>query len=196
MKRRRRVYPAGCRPVIGRQDRGAHREVAVSPLRTAHQGALPVLRGSEHHAILQVSRYGHFSSSPDVGQLGVAPDAPSVRLPPQLCSLFPGRSSTATSTTHVTHYLHRGENWRRLLSTNARDHNHPAVKPIPPHQGSSSQGVAEARPLGDRRLRPCLVRERQRVRCSGNAPSLAAIRCSYIESGLPAKAKPYTRPDA
>ena len=28
---------------------------------------------------------------------------------------------------HVTHYLHRGENWGHLLATHVHEHNHPEV---------------------------------------------------------------------
>ena len=133
MKRRRRVYPAGGRPVIGGQDRGAHREVAVSPLRTVHQGALPVTRGSEHHATLQVSRYGQFGFLSGCGQLGVAPDAPSVRLPPQLCSLFPGRPiSTVCSPGIARMYGRAGRRKGRpkvIVMAKARGHHqHEALK--------------------------------------------------------------------
>jgi hypothetical protein len=36
---------------------------------------------------------------------------------------------------HVTHYLHRGENWGHLLSTHVHEHNHPELEHVHiPHE--------------------------------------------------------------
>ena len=36
---------------------------------------------------------------------------------------------------HVTHYLHRGENWGHLLSTHMHEHNHPELEHVHiPHE--------------------------------------------------------------
>ena len=36
---------------------------------------------------------------------------------------------------HVTHYLHRGENWGHLLSTHVHEHNHPELDHVHiPHE--------------------------------------------------------------
>jgi hypothetical protein len=36
---------------------------------------------------------------------------------------------------HVTHYLHKGENWAHLLSTHVHEHNHPELEHVHiPHE--------------------------------------------------------------
>jgi len=46
---------------------------------------------------------------------------------------------------HVTHYLHRGENWGHLLSTHAHEHNHPAVDHVHiPHEDAEKEHRREA----------------------------------------------------
>lgn len=46
---------------------------------------------------------------------------------------------------HVTHYLHRGENWGHLLSTHVHDHNHPEVEHVHiPHEDMEKEHRREA----------------------------------------------------
>ncbi|HET7928349.1 MAG TPA: hypothetical protein VFM40_02240 [Actinomycetota bacterium] len=46
---------------------------------------------------------------------------------------------------HVTHYLHRGENWGHLLSTHEHEHNHPAVEHVHvPHRDVDKEHRREA----------------------------------------------------
>ena len=46
---------------------------------------------------------------------------------------------------HVTHYLHRGENWGHLLSTHVHDHNHPGVEHVHiPHEDIEKEHRREA----------------------------------------------------
>jgi hypothetical protein len=42
---------------------------------------------------------------------------------------------------HVTHYLHRGENWGHLLSTHTHDHNHPALDPVTSPNGTWRKSI-------------------------------------------------------
>jgi len=46
---------------------------------------------------------------------------------------------------HVTHYLHRGENWGHLLSTHMHEHNHPALDHVHiPHRDVEKEHRREA----------------------------------------------------
>ena len=46
---------------------------------------------------------------------------------------------------HVTHYLHRGENWGHLLSTHAHEHNHPELEHVHiPHADLEKEHRREA----------------------------------------------------
>lgn len=46
---------------------------------------------------------------------------------------------------HVTHYLHRGENWGHLLSTHEHQHNHPALEHVHiPHENVDKEHRREA----------------------------------------------------
>jgi hypothetical protein len=46
---------------------------------------------------------------------------------------------------HVTHYLHKGENWGHLLSTHAHEHNHPALEHVHmPHRDVDKEHRREA----------------------------------------------------
>jgi hypothetical protein len=46
---------------------------------------------------------------------------------------------------HVTHYLHRGENWGHLLATHVHEHNHPEVEHVHlPHADVEKEHRREA----------------------------------------------------
>jgi hypothetical protein len=46
---------------------------------------------------------------------------------------------------HVTHYLHRGENWGHLLATHVHEHNHPEVEHVHiPHDDVEKEHRREA----------------------------------------------------
>ena len=46
---------------------------------------------------------------------------------------------------HVTHYLHKGENWGHLLSTHEHEHNQPGVEHVhTPHRDELSEHRREA----------------------------------------------------
>jgi hypothetical protein len=46
---------------------------------------------------------------------------------------------------HVTHYLHRGENWVHLLSTHSHEHNHAEVEHVHiPHEDETKEHRREA----------------------------------------------------
>jgi hypothetical protein len=54
-------------------------------------------------------------------------------------------SSTVTSTIHVTHYLHRGENWAHLLSTHTHEHNRAELEHVHiPHTDVEKEHRREA----------------------------------------------------
>jgi len=46
---------------------------------------------------------------------------------------------------HVTHYLHRGENWGHLLATHVHEHNQPEVEHVHmPHDDAEKEHRREA----------------------------------------------------
>jgi hypothetical protein len=46
---------------------------------------------------------------------------------------------------HVTHYLHRGEDWSHLQSTHMHEHNHPELEHVHiPHQDLEKEHRREA----------------------------------------------------
>jgi hypothetical protein len=46
---------------------------------------------------------------------------------------------------HVTHYLHKGEDWTHLLSTHSHDHNHPSLDHVHiPHRDMDKEHRREA----------------------------------------------------
>jgi hypothetical protein len=46
---------------------------------------------------------------------------------------------------HVTHYLHRGEDWAHLQSTHTHEHNHPEVEHVHiPHENLEQEHRREA----------------------------------------------------
>jgi hypothetical protein len=53
---------------------------------------------------------------------------------------------------HVTHYLHRGENWGHLLSAHAHEHNHPALEHV--HIPHRWPGPCPVSPMGQVLARP------------------------------------------